>query len=216
MRIVCLSDTHNHHDRVLVPDGDLVVHCGDSTRRGTEKEIRRFAKWFAALPHRHKIVISGNHDFDFEHDPAGRTWITGATYLQDEGVEIPGGDGGAGIGIGGLKVWGSPWQPRFFDMAFNMDRGDLIRAIWDRIPADTDVLLTHGPPMGILDRTYRGEQVGCEELAAAVARVRPKLHVFGHIHESAGELVKDGVRYVNAAICDLRYQPVLPPIVVDL
>ncbi len=165
MRIVCLSDTHNHHDRVLVPDGDLVVHCGDSTRRGTEKEIRRFAKWFAALPHRHKIVISGNHDFDFERNPAGRTWITGATYLQDEGVEI---------------------------------------------------LLTHGPPMGILDRTYRGEHVGCEELTAAVARVRPKLHVFGHIHECAGELVQDGVRYVNAAICDLRYQPVLPPIVVDL
>lgn len=205
MRIVCLSDTHGHHKRVTVPDGDLLVHCGDSTRRGAEPEIRSFDRWLAALPHRHKVVISGNHDFGFERDPAARTWITGAVYLQDEGIEV-----------GGLRIWGSPWQPRFFDWAFNMDRGAPIRAIWDRIPAGTDILLTHGPPHGILDRTRHGEQVGCEELLLAVERIRPRLHVFGHIHEDAGQAERGGTRFVNAAICDLTYQPVHPVIVVDL
>ncbi|MEQ1566809.1 MAG: metallophosphoesterase, partial [Myxococcota bacterium] len=112
MRIVCLSDVHSKQDRLQVPDGDLLLVAGDLTKRGTEDEIRRFDDWLARLPHPHKVVIAGNHDFLFEHRPSeARRLITAAVYLEDELVEV-----------GGLRVWGSPWQPRFFDWAFNLDR----------------------------------------------------------------------------------------------
>ena len=129
----------------------------------------------------------------------------GAIYLEDSGVDLL-----------GLRWYGSPWQPRFFDWAFNADRGAPLRQIWAQIPSGTDVLLTHGPPHGILDTTVRGQSVGCEELTLAIQRVRPKLHVFGHIHECYGQLVRDGTHYVNASSCNLQYLPIHPPIVVDL
>lgn len=205
MRLVCISDTHSRHQDLDLPAGDVLVHAGDLTTRGTEKEIRAVDAWLGTLAFRHKVIIAGNHDFGFERDPAARSWIQHATYLQDEGVEIE-----------GVRFWGSPWQPRFFDWAFNLDRGAPLRHIWDAIPADTDVLITHGPPHGILDRTAHGEDVGCEELRRAVERVAPRLHVFGHIHESHGTFEGGPTRFVNASTCDLRYRAVQPPVVVDL
>ena len=206
MRVVCLSDTHHQHARLVVPEGDVLVCAGDFTRRGDRADVEAFDAWLGTLPHRHKIVIAGNHDFAFEREPAAaRSWIRHATYLEDSGCEVE-----------GLRVWGSPWQPRFFDWAFNLDRGAPLRAKWELVPADTDLLVTHGPPFGILDRTHDGRRVGCEELALAVARIRPKLHVFGHIHEDPGVVERDGTVYVNASSCDVRYRPVQPPIVVDL
>jgi predicted phosphodiesterase len=206
MRIVCLSDTHTRHGSLDVPDGDVLVHAGDATRRGTQGEIEDFDRWLRDLPHAHKVIIAGNHDFGFEREPAeARGWITGATYLQDSGVTID-----------GVRFWGSPWQPRFFDWAFNLDRGEPLRAVWAKIPEGTDVLLTHGPPRGILDRTVRGESVGCDDLLDAVRRIRPRVHVFGHIHEAYGELELDGTRFVNASTCTIGYKPIQPPIIVDL
>jgi predicted phosphodiesterase len=206
MRIVCLSDTHDLHDQLQVPDGDLLLHAGDATMRGSEAQIRAFDRWLASLPHRHKVVIAGNHDWAFERTPAAaRGWLRAATYLEDDEVTVD-----------GLRIWGSPWQPWFHDWAFNLDRGPAIAAKWDLIPAGIDVLITHGPPAGILDRTDQGDAVGCADLLAAVRRVRPKLHVFGHIHEAYGTLEQDGVRFVNASNCSVRYRPVQPPIVVDL
>lgn len=202
---MCISDTHSTHDQMVLPDGDLLLHAGDATKRGDRHEIEAFDRWLSAQPHRHRVVIAGNHDFAFEREAEARHWITGATYLQDEGMTIE-----------GLRIWGSPWQPRFFDWAFNLDRGQPLREVWSRIPDDVDVLLTHGPPHGILDRTFRGEDVGCEELLAAVQRVRPRLHVFGHIHEAYGRLERDGTVFVNASSCDLSYAPTQAPIVVDL
>lgn len=205
MRIVCLSDTHSLHDRVDVPDGDILVHTGDFTRRGSRDDVLSFDRWLGTLPHPHKVVIAGNHDFCFERDPSARTWITNATYLQDEACVIA-----------GLKFWGSPWQPRFFDWAFNLDRGEPLRDKWDLIPSDTDVLLTHGPPHGILDVTWDKLAVGCEELRVAVSRVRPRLHVFGHIHEGYGLAEEGGTRFVNASSCDIEYDPVQAAIVVEV
>lgn len=205
MRIVCISDTHARHRQLSIPEGDLLIHAGDLTRRGSREDVRDFDDWLGSLAHPHKVVIAGNHDFCFEKDPAARQWITHATYLQDEAIEI-----------GGLRLYGSPWQPRFFDWAFNLDRGEPLREVWSRIPAETDVLITHGPPFGVLDRTSRGLRVGCEELFAAVQRIRPRLHVFGHIHEGAGRVDRDGTTFVNASSCDLRYAPSQAPIVVDL
>ncbi|MGE0191576.1 MAG: metallophosphatase domain-containing protein [Planctomycetota bacterium] len=204
MRICCISDTHGH--RIDVPDGDVLIHAGDRTNVGTLRQVAAAHAWLASLPHRHKIVIAGNHDFAFEREAAqARALMTGVTYLEDEQVEIE-----------GLRIYGSPWQPRCFDWAFNKDRGADLREVWARIPEDVDILVTYGPPHGILDRVHRGEHVGCEELRCAVQRVRPRLHVFGHIHEAYGEHVEDGVHYVNASTCTLEYVPSNAPVLVEL
>ena len=206
MRLVLISDTHRKHGHLALPDGDVLVHAGDATSMGTVPEIAEWNEWLGRQPHRHKVVIAGNHDWLFERDPAiARGLLTNATYLEDGGVTLE-----------GLRFWGSPWQPRFFRWAFNLDRGAPLREKWERIPAGTDVLITHGPPQGILDRTWHGESVGCEELAPIVARLRPRLHVFGHIHESHGRLDRDGTTYVNASTCDAREKPTNPPVMVDL
>jgi predicted phosphohydrolase len=206
MRIVCLSDTHDMHDRVAVPAGDVLLHAGDATMMGTPAQIAAFDAWLATLPHAHKIVIAGNHDWLFERDPAfARSLIRHATYLEDSLATVA-----------GLRIWGSPWQPWFYDWAFNLPRGPEIAAKWARIPAGIDVLVTHGPPAGILDRTSRGEAVGCADLRAELGRIAPRLHVFGHVHEGWGTAEVDGIRFVNACNCSERYRPVQAPIVVDL
>ena len=205
-RLVLLSDTHRMHDKIVIPDGDIVVHAGDFCGHGTSKQARAFAQFFRALPHRHKVVIAGNHDRCLELEPSlGPEIFAGCHYLFDSGVEIE-----------GLRFWGSPWQPWFLDWAFNLQRGPALQAKWDLIPNNTDVLVTHGPPRAILDRTFLGENVGCDDLRAAVERIRPRLHVFGHIHEGYGEYEAEGTRFVNASICTLSYEPTNPAIVVDL
>lgn len=205
LRIVCLSDTHNLHDSLDVPPGDVLIHAGDFTGRGRPEEIERFGAFLAGLPHRHKIVIAGNHDFLFERDPArARELLGDVTYLEDAGARVD-----------GLSVWGSPWQPRFHDWAFNLDRGAAIAAKWALVPDDVDVLVTHGPPFGVLDATFDGRRVGCEELDHALERLRPKLHVFGHIHESYGARERASTLFVNASNCDLHYRIPHAPVVVD-
>lgn len=210
-RLVCLSDTHLAHAQspdFPVPEGDLLLHAGDATRRGTADEIRAFSDWFAAFPHRHKVFVAGNHDFGFETEPevARAALDPSIHYLQDGGITLE-----------GLRIWGSPWQPRFFDWAFNLSRGQPLADKWAQIPDDTDVLITHGPPMGVLDRTAVGVRAGCADLLAAVTgRVRPRVHLFGHIHEGHGTETRDGIQFVNASNCSLRYRLVQPAIVVDL
>jgi predicted phosphohydrolase len=206
MRIVCLSDTHGHHRRLRVPEGDVLLHAGDFSMAGRPDEIESFDRWLGTLPHAHKVVVAGNHEFLFERDPArARALLVNACYLEDGLLEV-----------GGLRIWGSPWQPWFFDWAFNLARGPALAAKWALVPSGVDVLVTHGPPAEILDRTAKGEAVGCSDLARALERILPRLHVFGHIHESYGRLERGGTIYVNASNCDLRYRPVQAPIVVDL
>ena len=197
MRIVCVSDTHGAHRDLVVPDGDLFVHAGDITRRGELDTVADFDRWLGELPHRHKVVICGNHDFAFQEQPhAARGLITNAVYLEDSGVTV-----------GGLTVYGSPWQPWFGGWAFNLERGPALAAVWAKIPDRTDILVTHGPPAGILDRTSRGIVAGCKDLFDRVWEVRPRLHVFGHIHESAGRSDIDGVTFVNASSFEGRGGP---------
>ena len=214
MRIVCISDTHNCNEQIDVPDGDILIHCGDATITGTVEEVKGFNAWFSALPHRHKIFVAGNHDWLFErNNEFARTLLsTQISYLQDSFAEID-----------GLKIYGSPWQPRFFDWAFNLNRGYELAEKWKLIPDDTDILITHGPPNGILDLVPRrgwDENTGCEELRKRVEAIaelgRLKLHVFGHIHCGYGTLEEFGVKFVNASICDEQYNPTQPPIVIDL
>ena len=209
MRLVLASDTHEQHGEIAVPDGDVFIHAGDFTYRGDLKAIGSFGSWLASLPHERKIVIAGNHDWAFERQPvAARSAIgdgrRGISYLQDSGLTIA-----------GISFWGSPWQPWFYDWAFNLRRGPQIAAKWAAIPPRIDVLITHGPPSDILDSTGT-ESVGCADLKRRVNEVRPRVHVFGHIHESSGMLVQDGITFVNASICDGDYKPVNPVRVIDL
>lgn len=209
-RIVCLSDTHNCNEEINVPDGDILIHAGDATIRGTIDEIVFFNKWFANLPHRYKIFVAGNHDWLFEtNNRFARTLLDDSIiYLQDSFCIID-----------GIKFYGSPYQPRFFDWAFNLMRGAELAEKWKLIPNDTDVLITHGPPFGILDevpRKYWIENTGCEELRKKVEEICPKAHIFGHIHCGYGSTEKFGVKFFNASNCDESYEPTNQPIVFDL
>jgi len=207
-RLVCVSDTHNRQGQFDVPDGDVLIHAGDLTGRGSPVEVAAANDWLGRLPHADRIVIAGNHDFLFEdQNAAARSLLTNATYLEDSATEVR-----------GLKFWGSPWQPWFHDWAFNLPRGPALAEKWRQIPEGVDVLVTHGPPSGILDETASGEHVGCEELRRRLDGMRtpPRLHVFGHIHESHGILRTPRTIFVNASICDVGYRPVQNAIVVDL
>ena len=214
-RIVCLSDTHNCIEQIDVPDGDILIHSGDATVQGTDQEVIEFVYWFAKLPHKIKIFVAGNHDWLFQTDNRyARLLLANSKmiYLQDSSTEI-----------NGLRIYGSPWQPRFFDWAFNLNRGAELAEKWKLIPDDIDILITHGPPNGILDLVPRkgwDENTGCEELRKRVEDIaklgRLKLHVFGHIHCGYGMEQELGLTFVNASTCDEAYQPSHPPIVVDL
>ncbi|HWA24865.1 MAG TPA: metallophosphatase domain-containing protein [Lacunisphaera sp.] len=207
MRIVCLSDTHGHHRTLSVPDGDLLVHAGDLTNTGSPDELADVLGWFARLPHRHKVFIAGNHDWLFEVEPAAAVRLVppGIHYLQDSGCVIE-----------GLKVWGSPVQPTFLDYAFNRRRGADIDRHWAKIPAGTDVLVTHGPPHGKRDLVGGTEHAGCEMLRRRVLEVQPGLHVFGHLHEGHGVDLLGSTLLVNAAICNDYGRPVNAPIAVNI
>jgi len=209
MRVVVISDTHTFEDRISIPDGDVLIHAGDFTIEGAVAEVSRFCAWLHKQPHRHKIVVAGNHDWLFEKSPKqARAFIENvpsAYYLQDSAIKIQ-----------GVTFYGAPWQPSFCNWAFNVDRGEPIKHYWDRIPS-CDVLITHGPPWGILDYVKLGQpHLGCEELIKAVGRVRPRFHVFGHIHGGYGQWRINGTRFINASICDEAYNPVNPAIVFEV
>ena len=154
MRIICISDTHGQHASLRVPDGDILIHAGDFMTYGNApREIIDFNAWLGRQSHRNKIVIAGNHDRLFEsHSMPARALITNGVYLEDSGIEVE-----------GLKFWGSPVQPPFNNWAFNVQRGAPIRRHWDKIPMWTDILVTHGPPFGILDQSRpMTDHLGCE------------------------------------------------------
>jgi len=219
MRFVCVSDTHGNH-RKDMPDGDVLLHTGDFSRRSIMAEVDELGEWLKLLcdqkGYARAIVIAGNHDVQFERTPevARRTLLSydeRIVYLQDESYEF-----------NGVKFWGSPWQPEFFNWAFNLPRGKALAEKWALIPEDTDVLLTHGPPHGILDQCphfkwrHAMEHVGCRELTERVEKVKPAFHQFGHIHESAGVYEQDGTLFLNACTMDGSYIPRHAPHVVDL
>ena len=188
-----------------IPDGDVLIHAGDLTRHGTLDDVSELNDFLGSLPHPHKIVIAGNHDFCFEqYRKACEELLTNCIYLQDQDLIID-----------GVKYYGSPWQPWFYDWAFNLERGPEIRAKWELIPEDTDVLITHGPPHGIGDQTTRGEKTGCEDLLEIVEKIKPAVHIFGHIHEGYGLTTNGTTTFINASSTNQFYKLVKPPIVFD-
>jgi Icc-related predicted phosphoesterase len=205
MRLVIISDTHNYHTRLTMPDGDLLIHAGDMTNQVTLHELGEFNRWLGTLSYRHKVVISGNHDWCWQRENnAARAILTNAVYLEDSGTTID-----------GVRLWGSPWQPEFHDFAFNLPRGAPLREKWAQIPTETDILITHGPPHGHGDLTIFRQRAGCADLRDAVSRVKPRLHIFGHIHEGFGITEQNGTTFVNASVCLPFNRPTERVMVVD-
>ena len=195
MKIICISDTHNQHENLSVPNGDMLIHAGDITSTGERQDLVKFNDWLGRLPHKYKIVIAGNHDFYAENHPEEtRQILSNAIYLNDSGVLIE-----------GLNIWGSPISPTFHHWAFMKNRGEDIRKHWEMIPENTDILITHCPPFGILDQTDSGKNEGCEDLLAFIeTKTKPRLHVFGHIHEAYGQIQIADIQYVNASVVGLN------------
>ena len=217
MRITFISDTHNKHNKMTkdLPGGDLIIHAGDSTSRGYAHEIEQFVEWFDNLhQYDHKIFIAGNHDWGFQDNPKNTAKklaeYPGITYLQDESFYFT---------ESGVKVYGSPWQPEFYNWAFNLPKlGWELEQKWADIPNDTDILITHGPPQGLLDTSgppWNEPYLGCELLRVRVDKIKPKIHVFGHIHGSYGYAFDGHTHYINASVLDERYEYTHKPLTVD-
>ncbi|KAF8876688.1 metallophosphoesterase domain-containing protein 1 [Gymnopilus junonius] len=208
VRIVCISDTHNSHNlQPPIPDGDVLVHAGDLTNSGTRQELDHALSWLESQTHSHKLFIAGNHDTCLS-DPDIPHYISSTypslTYLQEASANIT---------IRGriLRVYGSPYTPKHGSWVFQYLRVSPplyspseisereATKIWSHIPPLTDILITHGPPLGHLDL----DRTGCYALLTALWHVRPKLHVFGHIHAARGvEFVRwDGAQKAFEEVC---------------
>lgn len=206
MKLVFISDTHGEHEELTLPEGDILFHCGDFMTDGYSVfEAKDFLEWFSNIgTFKHRILIAGNHDRLFEDIPTILLHgIDNITYLQDSFVIIE-----------GIKIYGTPYQPAFRNWAFNLPRdGEQLKSKWEQIPMDTDILLTHSPPYGVLDKVEEGVNVGCKMMKKRVEEVKPTIHAFGHVHECPGEEELD-THYINAAVVDRQYNCVNNPITV--
>jgi Icc-related predicted phosphoesterase len=221
MRITFISDTHAKHNQVTssLPGGDVLIHAGDISNKGYRTEIQDFIKWFSTIEnYTHKIFIAGNHDFGCQDEVLAVQELLrlnpGSEYLYDDMFLI--GDESADYDDM-VKVWGSPWQPEFYNWAFNLPRqGAELKEVWNMIPSDVDILITHGPPYGHLDYVaYSKQNVGCELLRDRIDLIKPKIHVFGHIHSSYGYKFDGTTHFFNAAVLDERYNFTQKPLSVE-
>lgn len=207
--ITFISDTHgSHYDcSKWLGGGFMICHCGDVSSMGHRKEIQGFLKWFGSLPYEHKIFIAGNHDFGLQNYGIKAFAVPeGVTYLENSFVEL-----------GGIKIYGSPVIPAFMNWAFMRERGEDIRRVWDCIH-DCDVLLTHGPPKGILDfvnNSWTRTNVGCEELRRRILDFNPWIHAFGHIHDCYGKVSTDSTVFINCSVMNEDYDVVNAPVIID-
>jgi Icc-related predicted phosphoesterase len=184
MKIWHISDTHTYHGLLKVPEGiDMVIHSGDATNPrdpyASEQEMLNFISWFGSLPIKHKVFVAGNHDLCIERNLVTKIDFmkNGIVYLENDYAEVE-----------GIKIWGSPFTPTFGEgWAFNKKRSAL-HDVWKHIPDDVDIVVTHGPPKGILDLAYHQlnciEFCGDEALRKRMYLLNPKLCLFGHIHNN--------------------------------
>ncbi len=217
MKILVISDTHGRHNELKLAQADVLVHAGDLTNDVGRKSLRDFLIWFEKQDFQYKCFCAGNHDGAFEKWPdLARAMVKevapSAIYLENSEVII-----------NGLKFYGSPITPTFYNWYFNKDRGEQIKRYWDMIPSDTDVLITHGPPYGVLDKAMREdfpgayENAGCKDLLDAIKRVRPKLWVGGHLHHCGGQTQTiDGTIFCNAAVVDDSYNLVRHGVTIEI
>lgn len=217
MKIVCISDTHSLHLKMThpIPDGDMIVHAGDFTNVGRFTEILHFRDWYGKLPHKNKLLICGNHEREVSEETQTVMNVFNEAeidLIHDETIELD-----------GVRFFGQPRTPEFFDWGWMYQRGAQAKKIWDQVPIETDVLLCHGPPFGYGDlcpdfNNRQGPQihVGCGDQVEMLKRTQIPFVVCGHIHESYGvHMTPWGTVVVNASTCTSRYQPTNRPLVID-
>ena len=221
IRIICISDTHTYHNKIELPEGDVLIHAGDFSFTGTPGELDSFNTWLIKQDFKHKLIIYGNHELSLDPNKTPyfqnyRDMITEGKVLFNTLVEID-----------GIRFWGSPYTPEFCNWAFSYSPEEA-EDMWSEIP-QCDVLITHGPPAGILDKSHPGGiSLGCEELREKVLEIKPRLHAFGHIHGGYGNLVydygrcnctngrNDTITFLNASVVDEAYKVRNKPHVFDL
>jgi Icc-related predicted phosphoesterase len=233
--IVMISDIHNNQKLLNLPEADILLVAGDMTDRGSYDEISLFSKFLSKVKPKFDliIVVAGNHevtmDIEFYKKSGKKYFQSNAVdpnkirsillenkdivYLEDSGYEYK-----------GINIWGSPWVNPCGNWAFCLSGKDKGKEYFEKIPENTDILVTHSPPFGILDvvpyynykvnpetnNFYRVEEkdnTGNQELLNRVKVVKPKLHVFGHIHECSGSIVEDSTLFVNASILNRNHKP---------
>jgi Icc-related predicted phosphoesterase len=217
MRVVAFSDSHSYHRQINMPDGDLLICAGDITFRGELPIMEDFCNWLKELPHKHKICIFGNHEtgmeYGYKRQPAlNMIRDSGAIYLENSMTEID-----------GYKIYGSPVSPEFFHWEWNRKRGKEIAREWSKIPENTNILITHGPPYGILDLAPRGidkySHEGCEDLLNRIGQLKDlKLWAGGHIHRDNNEppIEINGIKFCNASVLNNKYELVNDPIIIEI
>lgn len=207
-KVVCLSDTHGLHKKLKLPEGDILIHSGDMLNHGVIDELVDFNAWLGKQNFRYKICVAGNHDRVFQHNPElARKVLSNAIYLQDELVVVE-----------GLRIYGTPWTPTFGYWSFMASEADL-KYHYSYIPEDLDILVSHGPPKGILDIVPRGVHAGSTSMKEALTKLTlpPIHHIFGHLHTGGGKTVEVGdTFYHNAAICTEEYKPLNKIITFDI
>ena len=216
MKIVALSDTHCQLSQVDVPDGDILVHCGDFTYFGEQKELIQFGKHLRKLPHKHKILVPGNHDlrldvFHEKYHPDAVKWINPDANTHILINEI--------VTIEGITFFGSPMVPKISQWAFgrnpltkDMIYQDIIHQIdsgWIQKP---HVVISHAPPSGILDEV----DYGCPVLLDFITTLKPKLHLFGHCHEGYGHTKNEHTTFINVSTCNREYLPKNKPYIIEV
>jgi Icc-related predicted phosphoesterase len=196
-----------------LPGGDILIHAGDIMNSGYNKnDIHDFLYWFESLKqYDAKIFIAGNHDRMFENHPEDvQEWLNkhlDVDYLQDEAIVVD-----------GIKIYGSPWQPEFYNWAFNLPKNGFgLAGKWEAIPDNTDILITHGPAFGTLDTVVgrRHDHLGCELLAERIEVVKPKIHICGHIHSGYGYYWNGHTHFFNASVLDEQYEYTQKPMTFD-
>jgi len=236
MKITFISDTHGKHNQLSsteslrkpnqpldLPGGDILIHAGDFMNAGyNPMEATMFFKWFDEIDNYDtKVFIAGNHDRWLENQPAEVNGIlTGyktIEYLEDDEVVLYGDGPNGDMPEENVRIYGSPWQPEFYNWAFNLPRnGEEMKARWDAIPDNTDILITHGPPYGHLDIPGgQSIRVGCEMLRHRVDELKPKIHVFGHIHGSRSVYHNGDTLFINASVLNEQYRYTNKPISIE-
>jgi Icc-related predicted phosphoesterase len=210
MKITAISDTHGNHSQVEIPEGDIIVHCGDFAGKSNLDEVVDFCDWFTGLNFRHRILVAGNHDryvkkreTEFLKIAADRNII----YLENRSVRIQ-----------NYNFYGSPYSKKFAPgSAFLYTDEPEARKLWNLIPKETDILITHGPPLGYGDySTEEKKHAGCPFLLEKVKEIKPLLHIFGHIHTGFGIEIDGDTLFANASLADETWNIVNKPLVISL
>ena len=203
MNTMFLSNTHGHHETLLLPRGDMIIHAGDFTKNGTESEAREFLHWFSHLNYKYRIFIAGMRDAFFEQEPGlvRKLLPSNVIYLEESGVEA-----------GGFKIWGSPFNTFNHGSAFSVSAGDEIREHWNKIPDEVDIVIGRMPAYGVHDEEGSGDHIGCKDLLRKLVRVEPNYFVCGNLHGVHRYEYRHDINFINASLLNPEYKIAYKPV----